>query len=518
MFADQDFDGSDEGFPLTLSATGEVQAEENGSSAINPPITFNGSDGDGTDNNGWNLIANPFMAPIDWESIENNGNDLTNVDKTIYVWDPSANSGNGAYATYTADSGTGGAGTQDQFIAPFQAFFVKATGDSPSPSIGGIDSLDKAIGQSPKFKSKTTPTPQISLRLRPEGDTTGETTAFRYAENASAGKDAYDAYQLDPLSTSRTLVASEMSGTDALFDHQNRPPPAEVDTVDLALDITESGTYTLEAGALENLPGDWNVVLENTDSGTQYDIDAGESATFEVTAPESAPKSASSSSPVAAMLKNGRPTVATAKSDSDLPSFRLLVGPSSAIPVELASFDATTKGTEVRLSWQTASETNNAGFAIERTTQGGTWSQIGFREGAGTTSEAQTYRFTDGEIPFEAETVRYRLRQTDLDGTTTLSDEVTVELGAPSKARLHAPFPNPATQRATVRYEVPHQTTVNITVYDVLGRRVETVVDGPVPAGRAQETVQTAQWAPGTYFVRMQLGDTVHTERLSVVR
>ena len=517
MFADQDFDGTNEGFPLTLSATGSVQAQENNGSAINPPIDFTSGDGDGTSNNGWNLIANPFMAPIDWESIENDGNDLTNVDKTIYVWDPSANSGDGAYATYTADSGTGGAGTQDQYIAPFQAFFVKATGSSPS--IGGIDSGDKATGQNPQFKSNDTATPQITLQLRAEEDSKGETTAFRYAEDASAGKDAYDAYQLEPLSASRTLVASEMDGTDALFDHQNRPVPAEVDTVDLALDITEGGTYTLEASALENLPGDWNVVLENTDTGTRYDVDAGETVTFDVTPPESAPKSESSSSPVAAMLENGGPTVATAKkSSSDLPSFRLLVGPSSAIPVELASFDATTEGTEVQLSWQTASETNNAGFAVERKTQDGAWSQIGFREGAGTTSEAQTYRFADAEVPFEAEQVRYRLRQKDLDGTTTLSDEVTVELGAPSKARLHAPFPNPAAQQATVRYEVPKTTTVQIAVYDVLGRRVETVVDGQVPAGRAQATVQTGQWAPGAYFVRMQLGDTVHTKRLSVVR
>jgi len=524
MFADQDFDGTNEGFPLTLSATGSVQTEENSDAAdppeINPPITFNGSDGDGLDNNGWNLIANPFMAPIDWESIENDGNDLDAVDATIYVWDAEA----GQYATYTAngsgDSGgsMGGSDNQDQFIAPFQAFFVKATGSGSGgngPDIGGIDSGDKDTGQSPEVKGNETPTPQIALQLRAEGDSTGETTGFRYTEAASAGKDAYDAYQLEPLSSARTLVASEMSGTDALFDHQNRPPPAEQDTIGLALDITEGGTYTLSASTLQNLPGDWKVILENTDSGARWDLGAGESVSFDVSGTASTSQSADASP--AALLKDG-PTVAKASTDNGLPSYRLFVGPAAALPVELASFDATTEGPEVQLSWQTASETNNAGFAIERRAQGGTWSQIGFREGAGTTSEAQTYRFTDGEIPFEAETVRYRLRQTDLDGSTTLSDEVTVELGAPSKARLHAPFPNPTTQRATVRYEVPKTTTVQIAVYDVLGRRVETVVDGQIPAGRAQKTVQTERWAPGIYFVRMQLGDTVHTERISVVR
>jgi hypothetical protein len=523
LFADLDppaGDG-DEGFPQTLTATGTVQAEENDGSAIDlsSQIAFTNDD-DTNAQNGWNLIANPFMAPIDWESIENDGTDLDDMEATIYVWDAGA----GQYATYTAngsgDSGgsTGGSGNQDQFIAPFQAFFVKATGSGSGgngPDIGGIESGDKDTGQSPEFKSNETATPQISLRLRPEGDSTGETTAFRYAEDASPDKDPFDAFQLEPFGTTRTLVASEMSGTDALFDHQNRPAPAEADTIALALDLTEGGTYTLETDTLRDLPSGWNVILENTDSGARWDLGAGQSATFSVEGTQST-STAEETSP-AALLQDG-PAVAKASTDGDLPSYRLYVGPEAVLPVELTSLEARAEGTDVQLSWQTASETGNAGFAIERRAEGGSWSQIGFREGAGTTEQAQTYRFTDAEVPFEAEQVRYRLRQQDLDGTTSLSDEVTVELGAPSKARLHAPFPNPSAQQATVRYEVPQQSTVEIAVYDVLGRRVETIVDGQVPAGREQRTVQTAQRAPGTYFVRMRIGDTVQTQRLTIVR
>ena len=512
LFADDDpTDGSppSDAFPKTLTATGSVQDKENDANTdpVNPTITFT-NDGDNTDQNGWNLIANPFMAPIDWELIET---DRSDVDATIYVWNPSANMGNGTYATYTANGS--GTNNQTRYIPPFQAFFVKATGSSPS--IGGIASGDKAIGQNPEFKSNDPGFPQIALRLRAGENSTGETTAFRFAEGASMGKDAYDAFQLEPLSTARTLVASEMDGTDALFDHQNRPMPTEADTIDLALDITEGGTYSLAASALQNLPGDWKVILENTDSGARWDLGAGESATFSVEGTQS--KSTAEDVSPAALLKDG-PTVAKASTDNGLPSYRLFVGPAAALPVELASFDATTEGTKVQLSWQTASETNNAGFAIERRAQGGTWSQVGSRDGAGTTTEAQTYRFTDENLPFEAEQVRYRLRQEDLDGSTTLSDEVTVDLGAPSKARLHAPFPNPSAQRATVRYEVPQAATVEIAVYDVLGRRVETVVNGQVPAGREQRTLQTGTLAPGTYFVRLRIGDTVQTQRLSVVR
>ena len=149
------------------------------------------------------------------------------------------------------------------------------------------------------------------------------------------------------------------------------------------------------------------------------------------------------------------------------------------------------------------------------------WTQVGFVKGGGTTEQAQTYRFTDAEVPFEAEQVRYRLRQEDLGGTTTLSDEVTVELGAPPEARLHAPFPNPARQRATLRYEIPegHQGTgVRIDLYDMLGRRVRTLTSGAAEAGRHERQLDLQSLSAGSYFLRLQAGTTTRTQQLTIVR
>lgn len=490
LFADHDFDGTDEGFPLTLTARGPVQAEEI-SGSIAPPITFTGSDGNGTANNGWNLIANPFMAPIDWNDIENLG--LKNVDATIYVWDAD----DGAYATYTAGGGgRGGTGDQGPIIAPFQAFFVKATGSNPD--IGDFQPRNKDLSSSPDLKTEPpgSPSPQITLGLRAAGDSSGEMTAFRFTEGAGPGKDAHDAYQLTPLRASYALVASEMSGSEALFDHQNRPVPAAQDTIDLAFDITESGTYTLGAG---------------------------ETMTFEYTAPKSAGTDGSTA--IERMLKQGAPTVTKAGADSTLPAFRLFVGPEASLPVELAGFDARAEGAEVTLTWRTASETNNAAFHVQRRAveasrrDGSTgWTTIGRVEGAGTTDRPQTYHFTDDEVPFAAEQLTYRLRQEDLDGTTRPSDPITVQLGAPSEAQLHAPFPNPARQQITLRYEVPEPTDVQIALYDVLGRRVSTVASGRTEAGRHEEIVSTASLAPGTYFLRLRADGRVRTRRLTVVR
>ena len=218
------------------------------------------------------------------------------------------------------------------------------------------------------------------------------------------------------------------------------------------------------------MPSDWRVILKNLDSGAHYDLGAGETVSFDHTASASTKTSASTSAK--AMLRKGRLTVASAESGGSLPSFRVFVGPEAALPVEITQFEAQAEDGEVRLQWQTASETNDAGFAVERrvssTSRGagaeekegtGGWVQVGFVEGGPTTKP--NYRFTDEDLPFEAEQVTYRLRRGDLGGSMTQGEEVTVQLGAPSEARLHAPFPNPARQRATLRYEIPegHQGT-----------------------------------------------------------
>ncbi|NBC96906.1 MAG: hypothetical protein GVY27_11190, partial [Deinococcus-Thermus bacterium] len=98
----------------------------------------------------------------------------------------------------------------------------------------------------------------------------------------------------------------------------------------------------------------------------------------------------------------------------------------NALPVELTAFTARRDGDAIRLAWTTASETNNAGFEVQRRRSGNedadAWEPLGFVEGHGTTTEAQTYRFTDRDLPYAAPGAVYRLRQVDTDGTETLSE------------------------------------------------------------------------------------------------
>jgi surface protein len=123
-------------------------------------------------------------------------------------------------------------------------------------------------------------------------------------------------------------------------------------------------------------------------------------------------------------------------STSSFSEFVLASG-SEPLPVEMTGFDAATAEDGVLLSWETVSEENNAGFEVQRRVasteeETDTWTQIGYVESqaeGGTTEESQSYRFTDDNLPFEADRLEYRLRQVDLDGTADVTDPVEVERG-----------------------------------------------------------------------------------------
>ncbi len=189
-----------------------------------------------------------------------------------------------------------------------------------------------------------------------------------------------------------------------------------------------------------------------------------------------------------------------------------------ALPVEMASFSATRDGEAVQLTWMTASETNNAGFHVQRSVDGAAFTDIGFRNGAGTTTEARTYRFTDADLPYGAETVEYRLRQVDVDGSTELSDIVTVTVAVPDAVQLLGSAPHPVAQQGQIRYALPQTMDVELAVYDLLGRRVATLDRGTKQARRHTVQVDASDWASGTYFIRLEAGDEVKTRRLTVVK
>jgi hypothetical protein len=86
------------------------------------------------------------------------------------------------------------------------------------------------------------------------------------------------------------------------------------------------------------------------------------------------------------------------------------------------------------------------------------------------------------------------------------------------ETRLRANAPNPFRRSTTISYQLAEPGHVTIRVYDTLGRRVATLVDGHRQAGVHQYVWRAQGWASGVYFCRMQAGDDRDTRRMVIAR
>ncbi|MBL8007511.1 MAG: T9SS type A sorting domain-containing protein [Ignavibacteria bacterium] len=188
-----------------------------------------------------------------------------------------------------------------------------------------------------------------------------------------------------------------------------------------------------------------------------------------------------------------------------------------AFPVELASFVATTNRNIVNLNWSTASESNNSGFDIERKAVNATeWTKVGNVAGNGTVSEARNYTFSD-----RASTGRfnYRLKQIDYNGNFeyfNLSSEV--EVGIPAKFDMSQNYPNPFNPSTKINYDLPKDGQVSITLFDMTGRQVATIVNEAKTAGYYTVQFNASNLSSGMYFYRIAASDFVSTKKMVLIK
>ena len=193
-----------------------------------------------------------------------------------------------------------------------------------------------------------------------------------------------------------------------------------------------------------------------------------------------------------------------------------------SLPVELTFFEVGLEGTAALLQWQTASETNNAGFEIHARSSGSGWETrdwdvLGFVEGAGTTLEVQSYRFRVAGL--EPGRHVFRLKQIDYDGTFEYSPEVEVNVAMPETFFVASVFPNPFNPEATLQFAVRQSQPVTATVYNMLGQQVLALYRG-VPAAGETQTVQIdgSRLVTGTYVVQITGEQFVETQMITLVK
>ncbi len=175
-------------------------------------------------------------------------------------------------------------------------------------------------------------------------------------------------------------------------------------------------------------------------------------------------------------------------------------------PVELSTFSAKNNYDEVILSWQTATEKNNRGFEIQRSLNTGneskSWQTLSFVNGKGTTTQSTNYSFRD-KIKGTGQYV-YRLKQIDFDGTFSVSPEVEVDMTGPDKFELVQNYPNPFNPTTTIKYALPVESNVTISIYNLLGELVETLVNKVEQPGYFEVEWNASNLSSGMYIYSMQ--------------
>ena len=182
----------------------------------------------------------------------------------------------------------------------------------------------------------------------------------------------------------------------------------------------------------------------------------------------------------------------------------ILIENDNWVPVELLNFQAAANGTDVNLNWVTATETNNRGFSIQRNS-GGEFKNIGFVEGNGTTTGNHAYSYTDRNLSIGS--YSYRLMQIDYDGTDHYSNVVEVDVNNPSVFSLEQNYPNPFNPSTKISYSLAVNSKVKLTVYNVLGETVATLVNATDPAGNHEVTFNGINLNSGIYFYRLEAAD-----------
>ncbi len=189
------------------------------------------------------------------------------------------------------------------------------------------------------------------------------------------------------------------------------------------------------------------------------------------------------------------------------------------LPVELTSFSAATIGSDVKLSWKTATEINNYGFEIQKSGVGSQkteWSAIGFVNGNGNSNSPKNYSFIDDNVT--AGKYSYRLKQIDNDGQFEYSKTVEVNLGAPKKFELSQNYPNPFNPTTTISYNIPEATNVKLTIFNILGQEIKTLVNEFNEAGVHTVVFNASELNSGLYIYKLQAGTFTQTRKMTLIK
>lgn len=202
---------------------------------------------------------------------------------------------------------------------------------------------------------------------------------------------------------------------------------------------------------------------------------------------------------VTPVLTNGMQSV-TLTSQTTFSPFAI-TGTTTPLPVTLLRFSGRRENNRNVLKWTTATEINNNGFEVQRSTTGADFTSVGFVASQAANGNSQSdlnYTYTDVTSITKA---YYRLKQTDIDGHVKYSGVVLLTGNKDGSLTISGVYPNPAHASVNINVNLDQAQKLTLIITDVAGRPVKTKMI-IVEAGTNSLTIDVSSLSSGTYFIK----------------
>lgn len=402
------------GFPKIISTD---KAENN---SITVPITSSDDDNSQTlsDNEGWNLLGNPFGVDISVDEVLASVNRALQIENpeykansNLYTWEPAANGGNGDYIVLERYSGN--------TIAPFQAFWLRINDVSEGESftVNVPFERNKLIANTEGRVDKESNKRAFDFELRLGNDQYYDDYSLVFDNEGSIGTDLYDAYKLPPLNTNAISLYS-LAGENKLM--KNTLPLDINTTVEVPLHFDASGRESLSFNwhGLNKIPDTWQITLLDKKLNKEINL-------------------------------------------RSVPNY----------------------------SFTTTNEENNN----ERIENNGNDVLL-------------------NKPKIGSEDSRFILSVSP--GIKEQNDSPDI----PESVKLNPNYPNPFNPTTTIRFELKEDSEVLLSIWNIVGQRVVTLVDGMKEAGEHTATWNASEMPSGIYIAQLEVDGQVFIRKMTLIK
>ncbi|MEL6593529.1 MAG: T9SS type A sorting domain-containing protein, partial [Bacteroidota bacterium] len=187
----------------------------------------------------------------------------------------------------------------------------------------------------------------------------------------------------------------------------------------------------------------------------------------------------------------------------------------TSFPVEYLDMSLYQDYQEVVLSWVTAKEINNSHFTVLRSFDLETFEVLGEVDGAGTTDDAQKYRFVDPDVfnNQDIKEVYYQIVQTDFDGTSSKSETLILALKPLEQLEVLAVKGLNTDAAVKIEYLLPTAVPTSLQIIDLSGRQWYRE-DFLGRKGRNELEIDQERLPDGIYTVLLVGGTETYTQRI----